>query len=171
MTLMNIAKTFNAQPSSGNYESATYMYDFYLQEPFQSPSVFNFYLPNHRPPGELTRMGLYAPEFQILTAVTAVETQNNLLNSVEYEISRWGSNPGNEMILNFSQEIPLASDPDALIRLLSTKMIGGNLRPRSFQNIREAVLKIPNTDTNWQSARVKMAAYLIGASAEFNIQR
>jgi uncharacterized protein (DUF1800 family) len=171
MTLMNIAKTFNAQPSSGNYESATYMYDFYLQEPFQSPSVFNFYLPNHRPPGELTRMGLYGPEFQILTAVTAVETQNNLLNSVEYEISRWGSNPGNEMILNFSQEIPLASDPDALIRLLSTKMIGGNLRPRSFQNIREAVLKIPNTDTNWQSARVKMAAYLIGASAEFNIQR
>ncbi len=171
MTLMNMGKTFNAQPVSGNYESATYMYDFYLQEPFQSPSVFNFYLPNHRPPGELTKMGLFAPEFQILTAVTAVETQNNLLNSVENEISRWGSDPGNEMILNFSQEIPLASDPDALIRQLSTRMIGGNLRPRSFQNIREAVLKIPNTDNNWQSARVKMAAYLIGASAEFNIQR
>ena len=171
MTLMNMGKTFNAQPVSGNYESATYMYDFYLQEPFQSPSVFNFYLPNHRPPGELTRMGLVAPEFQILTAVTAVETQNNLLNSVENQISRWGSDPGNELILNFSQEIPLASDPDALIRQLSTRMIGGNLRPRSFQNIREAVLKIPTTDNNWQSARVKMAAYLIGASTEFNIQR
>lgn len=171
MTLMNMAKTFNAIPPSGNYESATYLYDFYLQEPFQSPSVFNFYSPNHRPPGELTRMGLFGPEFQILTAVTAIETQNNLLNSVENQISRWGSDPGNELILDFSQEIPLAGDPDALIRQLSTRLTGGTLRPRSFQNIREAVLKIPDSGNNWQKDRVKMAAYLIGASAEFNIQK
>ena len=171
MTLMNMAKTFNAQPASGDYESATYMYDFYLQEPFQSPSVFNFYSPNYRPFGELTALGLYAPEFQILTAVTAIETQNNLLNSVEKEISRWGSSPGNEMRLDFSQEIPLANDPDALIRRLSTRMTGGTLRPRSFQNIREAVLKITTDNGSWQTDRVKMAAYLIGSSSEFNIQK
>jgi uncharacterized protein (DUF1800 family) len=171
MTLMNMGKTFNVWPTSGNYESATYFYDFYLQEPFQSPSVFNFYLPNYRPPGELTALGLYAPEFQILTAVTAIETQNNLLNSVENQIARWGSSPGDELILDFSQEIPLANDPDALIRKLSTRMTAGTLRPRSFQNIREAVLKITTDNTNWQTDRVKMAAYLIGASAEFNVQK
>ncbi len=171
MTLMNMGKTFNVWPPSGNFESATYLYDFYLQEPFQSPSVFNFYLPNYRPPGELTALGLYAPEFQILTAVTAIETQNNLLNSVENQIARWGSAPGDELILDFSQEIPLASDADALIRQLSTRMTAGTLRPRSFQNIREAVLKITTDNTNWQTDRVKMAAYLIGASSEFNIQK
>ncbi len=171
MTLMNMAKTFNAQPQSGDYESATYMYEFYLQEPFQSPSVFNFFSPNYRPFGELTAQGLYAPEFQILTAVTAIETQNNLLNSVENQISRWGATPENALKLDFSGEIPLANDPDALIRRLSTRMTGGTLRPRSFQNIREAILKIPTDNGNWQTDRVKMAAYLIGSSSEFNIQK
>jgi uncharacterized protein (DUF1800 family) len=171
MTLMNMAKTFNAQPLSGNYVSATYMYDFYLQEPFQSPSVFNFYLPDYRPFGEMTALGKFAPEFQILTAVTAIEAQNNLLNSVESEISRWGSSPGDELRLDFSQEIALAEDPDALIRQLSTRLTAGTLRPRSFQIVREAVLKIPTTHSTWQMDRVKMAAYLIGSSAEFNIQK
>ncbi len=171
MTLMNMAKTFNAQPQSGDYSSATYQYEFYLQEPFQSPSVFNFYLPSYRPPGELTSLGLVAPEFQILTAVTAIETQNNLFNSVENEISRWGSEPQDRLKLDFSQELPLASDPDALIRKLSIRMTAGTLRPRSFQNIREAVLKITTANGTWQQDRVKMAAYLIGASSEFNIQK
>lgn len=171
MTLMNMAKTFNAQPQNGDYESATYMYEFYLQEPFQSPSVFNFYLPDFQPTGELKALNLNAPEFQILTAVTAIETQNNLLNSVENEISRWGSEPGSRMKLDFSQELSLAGDPDALVRKLSTRMTGGTLRPRGFQLVREAVQKIPASGSNWQLDRVKMAAYLIGSSAEFNIQK
>ena len=173
MTLMNMAKTFNAQPSSGDYEQATYFYDLYLQEPFQSPSVFNFYLPNYRPPGEMTSLGKFAPEFQILTAVTAVETQNNLYRSIEYQIGRWGgaADPTQALTFNFSEELPLANNPDALIRLLSRKLIGGVLKPRSFQVIRETLMKMPLTGTTWQKDRVDMAAYLIGASAEFNIQK
>ena len=173
MTLMNMAKTFNAQSSSGDYEQATYFYDLYLQEPFQSPSVFNFYLPNYRPPGEITSLGKFAPEFQILTAVTAVETQNNLYRSIEYQIGRWGgaANSTQALTFNFSEELPLANNPDALIRLLSRKLIGGVLKPRSFQIIRETLVKMPLTGTTWQKDRVDMAAYLIGASAEFNIQK
>lgn len=171
MTLMNMGKTFDAQPSSGNYESATYFYEFYLQEPFQSPSVFNFYKPDDRPSGELTLMDKYAPEFKILTAVTSIEAQNNLLNSVENQIARWGSAPGNEMKLNFAAELPLANNPDALIRQLSVRMIGGSLQPRTFQIVREAVVKIMETGSTWQRDRVRMAAYLIAASAEFNIQK
>jgi uncharacterized protein (DUF1800 family) len=172
MTLMNMAKTFNAQPASGDYESATYLYDFYLQEPFQSPSVFNFYSPNYRPSGSLTALEKFAPEFQILTAITAIETPNNLLNSVENEIARWGaSSPDNKMELKFDAELPLADDPDLLLTLLSRKLLGGKLQPRTFQIIREAVAKIPTTDENWQRERVNMAAYLLASSPEFNIQK
>ncbi len=173
MTLMNMAKTFNAQPSSGNYEQATYMYDLYLQEPFQSPSVFNFYLPNYRPPGEVSSLGKFAPEFQILTAATSLESQNNLYRSIDYQIGRFGgaADPTKALTFNFSEELALANNPDAMIKLLSRKMIGGTLKPRNFQVIREALLKIPTTDAGWQKARVDMAAYLIGASAEFNIQK
>lgn len=173
MTLMNMAKTFNAQPSGGDYENATYLYDFYLQEPFQSPSVFNFYSPNYRPPGEVTSLGKFAPEFQILTAVTALEAQNNLFMSIRYTLGRWGNveDSTQAIIFNFSEELPLANNPDALIRLLSRKLIGGVLKPRSFQIIREALVKMPLSGTTWQKDRVDMAAYLIGSSAEFNIQK
>lgn len=170
MTLMNMAKTFNAQPISGDYGSATYMYELYLQEPFQAPSVFNFYKPDDRPAGEITLMDKVAPEFKVLTAVTSVESQNNLLNSVENQIARWGTSIENDKLkLNFSAELPLANNADALIRQLSVKILGGSLNPKTFQIIREAVIKINANGTTWQRDRVNMATYLIGASSEFNI--
>ncbi len=171
MTLINMAKTFNAQSPSGSCESVAYMYEFYLQEVFRAPSVFNFYLPAYRAPGQITVSGKFSPEFQILTAVTAIETQNNLLNCVNNEISRWGSEPQSKMTMKFDEEVPLAGNPDAMIRVLSRKMTGGTLSPKSFEIIREAVVKIPETGNDWQLARVKLAAYLTASSAEFNIQK
>jgi uncharacterized protein (DUF1800 family) len=171
MTLINMAKTFNAQSISGRCEIA-YMYEFYLQEIFRAPSVFNFYLPAYRAPGQITASGKFSPEFQILTAVTAIEAQNNLLGCVNNEVARWGAdNPDDKMIMKFDEEVPLAGDPDALIRLLSRKLTGGTLSPKSFEIIKDAVFKIPTTDNNWQVQRVKLAAYLTGSSAEFNIQK
>jgi uncharacterized protein (DUF1800 family) len=172
LTVLNMAKTFNAQTISNKYDNATYLYDIFLQEPFQSPSVFNFYSPNFRPPGKLTALNNYSPEFQILTAVTAIESQNFLGTSLEFEIGRWQApDPSNKIIMKFDSEIALAANPDQLISQLSTKLIGGNLRNRSFQLIREAINKIPTNETDWQFKRVKMAVYLIGSSAEFNIQK
>ena len=172
MTLINMAKTFNAQPPSGDYGNVAYMYDFYLQEIFNSPSVFNFYTPTYRAPGQITKSGKFSPEFQILTAVTAIETQNNLLNSVYNQVARWGAeNNADKMTLNFESELPLAGNPDAMISALSSKMTGGTLSPKSFEIIRDAVIKLPDTGNNWELERVRMAAYLTAASAEFNIQK
>ena len=42
------------------------------QRPLSSPTVFNFFLPDHQPTGPITDAGLFAPEFQIITAVTAI---------------------------------------------------------------------------------------------------
>ena len=55
------------------------------QVPFGSPTVFNFYLPDHQPAGELLTYqpsrrnpygAVFAPEFEILNAVTANKTIN-----------------------------------------------------------------------------------------------
>lgn len=62
------------------------------QAAYKSPSVFNFYLPNFQPPGDLIAYtpsssnpsgALYAPEFQLLTGVTA----NRLINRFNWDIS------------------------------------------------------------------------------------
>ena len=46
------------------------------QTPFKAPSVFNFYSPDHQPPGPLSGTDLVAPEFEVLTSVSV----NNLHN-------------------------------------------------------------------------------------------
>ncbi|TWU59472.1 hypothetical protein Poly51_22600 [Rubripirellula tenax] len=70
-------------------------YDW-TQEPYKSPSVFNFFLPSFQPPGELISFqpsrripngDLVAPEFQQQTAVTA----NRLMNRYIWDLSRGGA--------------------------------------------------------------------------------
>lgn len=170
LTLLNFAKTFNAQPVSDHYREGRLFYEYYLQEPFLSPSVFNFYSPNFRPPGELTEMGKFGPEFQILTAVTALNTPNNLRRSLEDGISRWGADvSANEMHLKFPDELPLANDPDALVKKLAGKLLGRPLSARSFQLIREMLVAMPSSGEDWQLNRVDAAVYMIGFLPEFNI--
>jgi uncharacterized protein (DUF1800 family) len=170
LTMLNFAKTFNAQPPSGDYHEANQFYDFYLQEPFLSPSVFNFYSPNFRPPGLMTQLAKFAPEFQILTAVTALEASNFLYNAQKYSISRWGTyHPANEMKFNYTTEIPLAGTPDALLKQLAIKLLGGTIRPRSFQLIKELLLQMPSTGADWQKNRIDTAVYMMGMLAEFNV--
>lgn len=52
------------------------MQDVLNQSPFQSPSVFNFYSPDHQPAGPLKGTGYVAPEFEILTSVAVNEMHN-----------------------------------------------------------------------------------------------
>ncbi len=172
LTIMNLGKTFNAQTKSAYYESATYMYDIYLQQAFDAPSVFNFYLPSYRSPGIITASGKFSPEFQILTAVTALASHNMLYNSVYNQIAVFNPTVDDDkLILNYEYELPLAGKPDELINHLSNKLTGGTLKPSTAQIIREAVLAIEEGSSNWETERVKMAVYLIGTSAEFNVQK
>lgn len=46
------------------------------QSPFKSPSVFNFYSPDHQPHGPMVGTDLVAPEFEILTSVSANKMHN-----------------------------------------------------------------------------------------------
>lgn len=169
MNMFYMAKTFKAQPESNNYdECPRWQYDSYLQEPFMSPSVFNFYPPDYIPPGDLTVLAKNGPEFKILNAVTSIYAQNQMKWMTEWQVI-WTEDPENAMILDFTEELALANEPDALIRKLVTKMIGTPLSPKSFQIIREAVQKIEPYGDYWERDRVNMAAYLIGASSEYNI--
>ena len=53
-------------------------YEAVKQFPMMSPSVFNFYLPDHQPVGEMAENDLYGPEFKIHDTSTAI----NYINSV-----------------------------------------------------------------------------------------
>jgi uncharacterized protein (DUF1800 family) len=76
--------TVNARPSTFNmgYTDADL-----AQSPLNSPTVFNFFLPDYKFPGPLAAQGLTTPEFQ-LTAETTVIRQGNFLYNGLF-------NPGN----------------------------------------------------------------------------
>ena len=167
LRLVNLARAFEARATNGFYE-LWYLDEMVGMQPMSSPSVFNFYSPDYSPNGPVKDAGLVAPEFQITTAVTGINHPNHVRTCTEQAINRWPGGGPNDVKLYFTHELPLAGDPDALLRRLDLLLTGGRLRPEQHQIVREAIQKIAVTDpTN----RVRMAVYLLTTSPEFCIQK
>jgi hypothetical protein len=186
LRIVNLARAFNAASSSGHYPLDQFTTD-HQQDPMNAPSVFNFFLPGHSPPGPITQAGLVAPEFQVLNASTAITGPNYFWNAVENDLHRYGNGtPGYAVRLNLTNELALVApaaqinadvppgppaDPDPLLRRLDLGLTGGTLSPAQFQIIREAMLRIDTSSWQWHRERLRLAIYLIVTSADFNVLR
>jgi len=186
LRVVNFARAFNAASTSGHYALDQFTLD-HGQDPMNSPSVFNFFLPSHSPPGPITQLGLVAPEFQIINASSAVTGPNYFWNSILSDLHRWGhGDPSQVVRLTIASELALlcpaaqinddvpagpAADPDALIRRLDLALTGGTLSPPQFQIIREAVLRVSPGTWQWHRERLRLAIYLIVTSPDFNVLR
>ena len=81
------------------------LYNAFLQSPLESPTVFNFFLPDYQAPGTFADHGRYAPELQITNestayssadayyAFTANATQGPLTDRPQLVFSAFGANP------------------------------------------------------------------------------
>lgn len=190
LRVVNFARAFNAASSSGRYPLDQFSLD-HLQDPQNSPSVFNFFLPGHSPPGPITQMGLVAPEFQILNASSAITGANYFYNAIgNNSLHRWGTGtPAYAVQLNLDPElgfiVPAAHinentpsvanllDLDVQIRRFDLMLLGGTMTPQLFQTIRESVdrIKPPNTSWQWHRERLRQLITAIVSSAEFNVLR
>ena len=159
------------------------------QYPFHAPSVFNFFSPNYQPPGALKNVNLVAPEFQIMTAVTAISTinlwENTLFRDTAVEISPPQCEPmdedenGDEIIdeaaceraydenaiyFNFDHEYDLAHFPEELLEHLDLVLTYGTLSPKTKQIILDAITPLDDVED-----RVRMAVYLMMISPEYAV--
>jgi len=66
----------------------------------QAPTVFNFYLPENQPPGELLRRGLFAPAAQLTTAPIMIDLFNGLHSLIDYGLTNCYSGFGNNYRLS-----------------------------------------------------------------------
>jgi uncharacterized protein (DUF1800 family) len=133
------------------------------QRPLSSPTVFNFFLPDHQPAGEIAEADLFAPEFQIITAVTAISSANQLRSQVDGVMNRNG-NDLVEVRLNLTDEIAIASDVRALIDRLDLIMMYGNMSQPMRQILIDAASQIDDLEE-----RVKMAIFLVSISPEYSV--
>lgn len=142
--------------------------EIFGQDVLQSPSVFNFFLPDYSPPGEIQDAKLVAPEFQINTENTMV----SLENSIGFEIDRSGQEGITWTTLNFDHEIALANDSEKLLDHLNLILLNGEMSAE----LRQLLLKHLNNDVfsedeQGRTDKTKDVIMLIAFSPDYLIQK
>nr|WP_286177614.1 DUF1800 family protein [Rhodopirellula sp. JC639] len=143
------------------------------QMAFRSPSVFNFYLPDFQPPGDLigytpTRRNpydsLFAPEFQILNGVTANKTLNRLRSWAYNRYVQYGMREGSCRIsFHLEPELELARDLENLDEILcrfDLWLCNGSMSEATKTSIKDAILSEPRA-SNVQRVEVMLNAVLL----------
>ncbi len=142
-----------------------------------SPSVFNFFSPFYAPPGEIADAGLVAPEMQLATEYLNTQTTNFFWTQVT---TRTHLNTArlniDDVYIDISNELPLASNPDALIDRVATRLLGdASLLPSELRAAIKTQVErttIPATNSiAAQATRVGDALYLTLISPTYALQR
>ena len=127
--------------------------------------MFNFFLPNHTPPGALADAGLAAPEFQITTASTIVGMTNLIDFAVNANVVMTSTQPLGQVTLDLSEYIDQAEQGvDALLDRLDIVVTYGTLSVATREAIRGVLLDIADPEF-----RAKTAIYMILVSPDYAV--
>ena len=129
------------------------------QFPMSSPTVFNFYLPDYLPQGELQSEGLFCPELQIATASSLLATHNLFAGTVNSGHWVRGVDYTQELIL-------LAEDNDSLLDHFDRLMTYGAMSGETRAAARSMLEVFSNPDT-----KIRQALQMIINSPDFSILR
>jgi uncharacterized protein (DUF1800 family) len=168
------------------------------QSPLNAPTVFNYFLPDYKFPGDLSNKGLDSPEFQLTTDTNVMNLTNSLTNvfigtgggngnlnglssfnngggSVVLDIGN--TNPALAPVYMIAAKTSNAGVP-ALIDELAYLLVGGPLVPATRTEIQNFVANTGNfpytspVPTNQQMRdRVRAIIHLIITSAEYAVQK
>lgn len=165
----NLLRAFNSRSGWGTYKVSPAVpgeYN-YGQTPWWAPTVFNFFMPDHQPLGELSTQNLTAPEFQIFNESTSAGYVNFIASGIN---SGFGP-PENPINPSYTTELSLANTPSALIDRVALLLNAGDLSASTRTGIEQAINSIAVGSTSWQLRRVKMAIMLVMASPDYLIQK
>jgi uncharacterized protein (DUF1800 family) len=124
------------------------------QPPFFSPTVFNFYHPDH----QINGTTLVGPEFEIFDTSTDI-FRINFVNTLVY-----GSVSGTTTV-DLSGYVPLAANPDQLVTAVAAVMMHGQISDNMRSTLVTTLSGIPDN-----TRRTKAAFYLIGSSSQFQVE-
>ncbi|MEL6859059.1 MAG: DUF1800 family protein [Pseudomonadota bacterium] len=148
------------------------------QRPLTSPSVFNFYRPGYVAAGSQTAAaGLVAPELQITTTTSVVSYANYMRSLVFRNPGAGGANGTFSLVGDYSDEIAIADDADALIDRLDLLLLAGTMTTDTRQRLETVIesvdIDIANVDVRNDRlrARVQLAIQLLMVSPEYTVQQ
>lgn len=165
--------------------------DLLGQQPHGAPSVFNFFRPGYVAPGtETGEQGLTVPELQITNASSIT----NYANFMAYYIFEFNRSAQAEDLENFyedagyngdasavttsflpdySDEISLADNADALLDHLGDVLTNGQLSPETKASIITILETLPYIEGDNERAdqRVRLAIFAVMTSGDYLVQR
>jgi uncharacterized protein (DUF1800 family) len=151
LLMTNLLRAMNGATSGVGY--STYAINM-KQQPFNSPSVFNFYHPTFVIPGT----NFFGPEFELFNSSTTI-TRVNFINDAVF------GTLGKATTIDLSYYILLAPNPDQLVDRLNEIMMNGAMSAKMHSEIINAISGISDS-TN----RTKTAIYLIASSSQYQVQ-
>jgi hypothetical protein len=151
-------------PGGSSYSSVIGSADM-SQNVFQAPSVFSFYPPTARVPGE----DALGPQFAIFSSLTSLRRANFAYRVVFSNIP--ASAAANRPIgtsIDLSSWDPLASNPNLLIEAFNQLLLHGAMSAEMRDSLRVAVQSVPASNAR---LRVRTVLYLIVTSSQYQVQR
>ena len=141
------------------------------QAVLKSPSVFNFFAPDHAPSGGIREAGMVAPEAAIYTEALVLSTTARINEHVQYHHDAGGANERKWSFVQLADERALADDPEALLDRLNLLLLSGSMDEGLRAILVDHLEGIPGTTDAGRSARVRDAITLIMASPDYLVQR
>ncbi len=171
---VHMSRAFPKKADQKHYwNTGYYLRQVVRQHVLASPSVFNFYLPDYQPAGEITTAELVAPEFKLHNTATSV----GYINLIHYGVfgsllQSWeGSYPDNpdEVYLDLEALENISNDAESLINELDLLLTHGQLTDETRQILRQALDPIYwNFDSQYKYYRARLAIFLIMISPDYN---
>jgi len=160
------------------------------QQPYGSPSVFNFYRPGYVAPGTLSgEAGLTTPELQLINATSTTGYVNFVTffagggmatldtRSLERRFDREGvaidpARANESFVPDYTRELALAGDVPALMDRIDLLLTTGAMTPGTRADITEAVEALPFDGSDEDARRrVHLAVILTASSPDFLVQQ
>lgn len=183
------ARTFKAKSIKGTWKIGNPNYSAVNalgQSPLQAPSVFNFFRPGYVPPNTaLAAMQYTAPEFQLVNESTTASyinyLEDNLINGMWVrapELITSPENPtttdGHDIVPDYSAEIALVGNPQALFARLNLLLCAGQLSDATLKDLISVFAYEPttsNSDDYNKRAYVAKAIMFVMCCAEYLVQK
>lgn len=159
---------YGAAAASGAYAMSSTT-TAYGQAPLDASSVFNFYLPDYEPPGEMAAAGMYGPEFQIEGESAVVAAANDLLGRANAYVGNPANTP-DTIAVELSPLFALANDPAALVAQVNHDLMYGAMSSAMQATLVAMVGNIPYGASTPQP-RVIGLLQVVLASPEFAIEK
>jgi uncharacterized protein (DUF1800 family) len=138
------------------------------QAPLESPTVFNFYLPDYQQPGTFADNGLYSPELQITNESTVYSTADTYYQFTAKAYQGMSSPPTDRPLIDLSPLVANAANPAAMVATVNADLFYGSMSA-SMQSTLTDML----TNLSGATAQEKAwsAIYVAMLAPEFAVQR